>query len=831
MVRLLPADFRADFGQAIEADLDDRIADGDRRGLVRRDLPTLSWAVVREHLDVLRQDVRYAARSMRRTPAFTGLAVLMLALGTGVNAAVFSVIDAVMLQSALVDGDRIAILKIRDGDLWSAAIPRARLDELAASSWPFTAVGSLDGGSHALTGIAEPRRIDVECVSASMFDVLGTRPMLGRAFGVSDDRPGAPAVVVITHRLWRQLGGTPDVLGRTLRINETPVAIVGVMPPKFAGPFTSDAEGWLPLNRPVSGGGREGCEPGPLLNVFVRVRDGVSLEAAGSAWSDLSLVPLDQQTYSEIRMPFLVLSAAVGCVLLIACFNVGGLQLERGLARRREMAVRLALGASRGRLVRQALTENVLLAIAGAGAGLLATALALGAIVSMLPSSLPFVEDVAVSGRVLLFTIATASAAGLLAGVLPAGLVRRAAPARDLAGSARSSARATDWTRQVLMTVEVALSVVVMVGASLMIQTFLTLRPTDPGFDPTGKIHVLVTVPGAAPERSARFFESLLEGLAGLPGAPRVAASSYLPLSGTTSRAGIRIGDEMQQVLAGAVTTGYLDLMRIPILAGRGFMPADAPGSMPAVIVNDLLARRIRPDGRVVGAEIDVQWPRRAGAAPASRHRIVGVAGNTRFIASDIRPRPELYLSSAQHPVPSMNVIVEANGLEADDRARALSLAIRAIDTTLVVPPVVRMAERIDASVNRWRFGAWLLGVFAALALVLSAVGLMTTVGWWVRQRTVEIGVRVALGATPAAVTRIVLGRGLTIVVAGIGAGLAAAAGLTGFLEGWIYGIEPLDAPTFAACAAGMLVIAAGAIAIPTRRAVRIDPLQALRAE
>jgi putative ABC transport system permease protein len=250
---------------------------------------------------------------------------------------------------------------------------------------------------------------------------------------------------------------------------------------------------------------------------------------------------------------------------------------------------------------------------------------------------------------------------------------------------------------------------------------------------------------------------------------------------------------------------------------------------MPVVIVNDLLARRLRPDGAVLGDEIAVRWPTRAGGPPAARHRIIGVAGNTRYIPSDTRPRPELYLASTQHPRPAMHVIVEAAGRERDERARALAAAVRALDPTLVVPPVQRMAEHVSARFNRWRLGAWLLGVFAAVALVLAASGLMTTVGWWVRQRTPEIGVRMALGATPGAVTRFVLRRGLLLAFAGIVLGLSGAAASTGYLEGWIYGIEPIDLPTFAACATGMLLVAAAAIVVPTRRAAGLNPVETLR--
>ncbi|HUF47215.1 MAG TPA: ADOP family duplicated permease, partial [Vicinamibacterales bacterium] len=829
LVRLLPAEFRADFGQAIEADLDERRADGDRRGLVLRDLPTLAWTVMREHVSVLRQDVTYAVRSMRRTPGFTVLAVLMLALGTGVNAAVFSVIDTVMLRSAFVDADRIAILR-RQGDRgWTAAIPRARLEALQAAPGPLAAIGVLDGGSHVLTGIDEPRRLDVECISASMFDVLGTRPLIGRAFTAADDRPGAAATAVISHKFWQSLGGTPELLGTTIGVNLIPVTIVGVMPLRFAGPLTrSDTEAWLPVGRPVAGGGWEGCQPSDLLNAFVRVADGVNVAAASAAWPDLSLLPLLEQTFYETRTPFLILVGAVLCVLLIACLNVGGLQLERGLARRRELAMRVALGASRGRLVRQAVTENVLLGLVGAVAGLVATTLAMGSIVSILPGYLPHVEDVAVNGRVLAFTMAVATVAGLVAGVVPVGLIRRVAPARELAGSARVGGRATSRGRLALVAVEVALSVVVLVGASLMIQTFLTLRPTHPGFDPAGRLRALITLPGADDARSRQFFDALFARLGERAGA-RVEGSTYVPLSGSVTIGEITAGEAPVRAYVSAITDGYLELMRIAVLQGRGFTAADTDASARVVMVNDVLARRLRPDGQVVGEEVDVLWHRRNAEPIPVRHRIVGIAAGTRFAPSDPRPRSEAYLAVAQHPTSSLHVILALDGRRDEERARDLRAAVRSLDPTLVIGDVERMENRVHASVNRWRFGAWLLGVFAALAIVLAAIGLMTTVGWWVRQRTREIGVRVALGATAMNVTRLVLRQGLFSTGVGIIAGSVAAAGLTGFLEGWIFGVEPLDPATFATCAAGMLLVAVAAILAPVWRATRIDPLEALR--
>ncbi|MGE5833482.1 MAG: ABC transporter permease, partial [Acidobacteriota bacterium] len=399
LLRLLPAEFRGDFGEAMTADVDA----GGRRGAAFwwREIRSVLAAVVREHVDALRHDVKYALRMMRRTPGFTAMAVLMLALGTGVNVAMFSIVDAVLLRSPFERPHELAeVQMVVNGR--RTLVPRDRYRNLLSALGPLESVAAFTSGSHVLTGQGDPQNVDdIECVSSKMFEVLRTPPFIGRTFSSAEDQPGADPTIVLSYEFWRQLGGSSSLLGTPITINQTPVTVVGVMPRGFAGPLArGDVQGWMPLSRPVRSAENTGCREGSVT-VVGRLQRGLSRDAVASSLPGFTLVPLESPVMDDVRTPFSVLMAAVACVLLIACFNVGGLQMERTLARRREMALRLALGASRGRLARQTLTENLLLSLAGALAGIAATALTLGTVVSMLPSNVPYVDQVEVNGRVL----------------------------------------------------------------------------------------------------------------------------------------------------------------------------------------------------------------------------------------------------------------------------------------------------------------------------------------------------------------------------------------------------------------------------------------------
>lgn len=830
LLRLLPAEFRGDFGEAMAAD----VGGAGHRGAAFfwREVRSLLVAAVREHFDALRQDVKYALRMMRRTPGFTAMAILMLALGTGVNVAMFSIVDAVLLRSPFPDAAQLAGVRFGEKDRATVAVPVERYRDLLSAPGPLAAVAAFGGGSHVLTGQGDPQNVDdIECFASEMFEVLRTPPLIGRTFGPSEDHPGASPTIVLSYAFWRQLGGSPAILGTSITLNQTPVTVIGVMPKGFAGPLArGDVQGWLPRGRPVRNADNPGCPPGTTVQLVARVRAGLSLATASSAMPQgFSLIPLESPIMEDVRMPFGVLMAAVACVLLIACFNVGGLQMERSLARRREVALRLALGASWGRLVRQTLTENLLLAVAGGGAGIVATQLTLKAIVSMLPGNVPYLDQIAVNGRVLAVALGAAAAAGLIAGLLPLAETRRVKPARDLTDATRASERRGSWGRRALVVVEVALSIVVLIGAALMIQTFLTLRPTRPGFDPVNKLLMSVRVRGATPEGSEQFFTQFFERLRATPGIRGADGSTYFPMGGNTAMASIKLGDTARNMQTNYTTPGFFALMKIPVVAGRMFTAADTRGSEPVLIVNELLASRIRPDGQVVGQRITVQ-SQGGGSAPIER-TIVGVLANTRNSSADTRPRNEAYIPYAQVPVAYQWVVVEAEPGRAAEVAAGMRAAVRALRPDLVVGAPRPMVEYLGQRMATARFGAWILGALAALAVGLAAIGLMATIGWWVRQRTRELGVRIALGATRGGVTTLVVRQGMTLAALGVGLGCAGAVGVTRYLTGWIYGVTPLDKATFAGCAALMLVVAACAVYFPVRKATSVDPVVALRAE
>ncbi len=832
LVRLLPADFRGDFGRSMAADLDEREAAGDRAGLLRRDLPSLLGALVREHASAFHQDLKHALRVMRRTPGFTGLAVLMLALGTGVNVAMFSVIDAVLLRSPFKDPARLVEVHQLDNGTPSALEP-ARFAELSASAHPFAALAAYDFSTHLLTGAGDPRSVPLECVSASMFEVLGAYPMLGRAFGPDDDQPGAAPTIVLGFELWQELGGSTAMVGSPLRVNHTPVTVIGVMPRGFGGPLSrprTRAAGWVPLRPVISGGGHTGCADPFRVNAFARLQDGVTIDAARKRLSGFSLDALDDQIFENVRTPLYSLAAAVACVLLIACFNVGGLQLERMLARQHEMAIRTALGASRGRLTRQTLTENLVLGLMGAGAGVVATWVTLRALVSLLPANLPHINEIQLNVRVLAAACAGALIAGAIASLFPLRQLRHVQPGADLTGSARAGRRLDSWTRRGLVVAEVALSVLVLIGAGLMIQSFLTLRPSQPGFDATGKTMGRVRLVKASPAEGLQFSGALLDRLKSAPGVRSAAVATILPMRGLSSHQAFEMQGGFRSINTYRVSAGYFELMRIALVAGRTISAEDRAGAPDVVVVNQALAERLRPGGRVVGDWIPAKASPRSAEAPLLR-QIVGVVANTRSTPQNTRVVEEAFVPFAQQPTSAFFVVAESSGVSDPAVAAELRGSVRALRPDLVVDELEPMAVMLDRGVAHWRFGAWLLGIFAALAVVLAAVGLMTTIGWWVRQRTREVGVRLALGAGRREIAALVMRQGLALAGAGIAIGCLIAAGVTRYMTGWIYGVTPLDPTTFAACAAAMLLVALLAAFLPARRATSVDPVVALRAD
>jgi putative ABC transport system permease protein len=856
LLRLFPSEFRGDFGADMRADFRDELADARGRGLgvvARlwwRTVPGMMLTAAHAWVDDLVHDTRFALRTMQRSPGFTAAAIVMLALGTGANAAMFSVIDAVLLRSPFVESDRIVELyetSARNGHS-TLGIPPSHLDRIAALP-AFSSTAAFWGGNAVMRDAGEPIRQSFECITASMFDVLGTRPLVGRAFTQDDDRPGADAVALVSHGMWqRTFGGDQAIVGRRIRLDDTVVTIIGVMPPRFLGPLTRNStEMWMPLGPTLHGAKAAGCTGIRTLNVFARLRPGLTIadarqqlaasraiadltDTSGITGATLDLVGLDDNRFSDFRDLFVALIGAVACVLLIACVNVANLQLERAASRRHETALRLALGATRSRIVRQTLTENLLLGLAGAAAGLLAAYWLLPIIASLLPVYVPHVDDITLRPDVLGVAIGVALAASLAVGVFPSWQATSRAAMADVRAGAGGIAAGGHWPRRVMVVTETALAMTLLVGAGLMIQTFATLRPSHPGFDMSHKVAARIRLDGprTANVSNRHFFDALQARLRTMPGVARVSGTDYLPMSSSLSEQDVVVDDVTRNAWMSRMTDDYLRDVAIQILRGRSFTNGDVAGAEDVAIVNEQAARTFWADGQAVGRTLTVVSIDGKTKTPRV---VVGIARNTRSLGGDTRIRPEVYVPYAQDPMPSLYLIVTPAGAPGIDLTRAIRRAVSLERPGQVVDRITDLDTMLEESVAGARFGAWLFGVFGGIAIVLAALGLTATVAWWVTQRTREIGVRLALGASTHQVTRLVLRQGATLAIVGVAIGLGLAALTTKLLADWLYGVKPLDRWTFAIGGLTMIAIALLASYLPARRAARVDPIVTLKAD
>jgi putative ABC transport system permease protein len=650
---------------------------------------------------------------------------------------------------------------------------------------------------------------------------------------------------VLSHRFWqRELGGAADTIGRVLTVNGVPTTVVGIMPSDFAGPYSrNNTDGWLPAGPAFAGGSSPGCAVRGSVWAFVRVKPGLTLDAAANLATDaagiarledsrgrtgakLELISLQEQTVGDLRTPLLALLGAVGLVLLIACANVANLQMERIFGRRSELAVRMALGATRWRTVRQTLVEATLLSLAGGATGILAAGWTLQLIVGLMPAYIPHLNEIQINGRILGVTLLLSCLTAVVIGVLPA-MQGGASLMEDLRVTTRTATRGASWTRRLLVVSQIGLSLTLLVGASLMIASFRTLRPSDPGFNGTDKLIATVRLQGRSATTPGPVFGNLLDRVAAIPGVRTVAGSTYLPMSGTVAAVPVSTENSTQELFTGIVTTNYFTEMEIPVVRGRAFDDRDHSGGARVAVVNEAFARRMFPGSDALGRLVTIDfYDKQQGP-----RQIVGITRDTRCFGADLKARAEIYIPIPQATTTLLHLIVKAVRPGDPRLASQLRAAMVDIDPTQVVDRVMPMQEMLDDTVSRWRFGAWLLGSFAAMAVLLAAVGLAASITWWVTQRTREIGVRMALGANANGVAALVMRQGLAVAVAGIALGLAGAAASTRLIASWLYGITPLDPRTFAASAVGMLAIAAAASYLPARRASRVDPIVALRAE
>ncbi len=795
--------------------------------------PSASW------LRSLGQDLMHAARVLRRSPAFVVLTTVMLAFGAGASTAVFSVVDGVLLRAPLADMDAVVSILVRQPDGQLSALTYEHYERLAAHRPPaLAALGADDIASPVATRIDVSKRTQTVCLSADMPAVLGTSPLLGRWFTPEEARTGA-AVAVVSFNFWRQsLGGTADAVGRVIALDATPVTIIGVMPAGFDGPYPRlYREIWVPytpgrrvepsMGCPVRQAAQDRVSPLARLNAEIPLDAATQQVNAALNASDIVLRPYAEDLVGDLRSPFLALVGAVLAVLLIAFANVTNLGLERLAGRRRELAIRLALGATRTRVIRETVAEHVVVALAGATLGIGLAYVSFDAIMALLPQGLPNVDAVSLNQRVLAASLALAVCGGVVSGLVSAWQASAEAVRGGLASGERGNTGARPRIRKILVAGELALGVLLMVAALLMIRTFVTLRPSDPGFDPGGKYMALVRLP---PETTAaervRFHESLRARLLESGGVRAVAATTSVPMRRSRAVLPADIAGTRVNVDVAAVTPNYFDLMGIPLRGGRPLTDADEASSGQVAVVNEAFARRWFDGQSPLGSTVTLR--RGTQAHPVT---IVGIVGDIRSSGSDTRIRPFVFTPLRQSILGNAFVAIHPEPRAAAGLPALMRSAVDRVQPGLLVDEIEPLLDEMHAEVAQPRLGAWLFGLFAALAVLLAAVGLAATLAWSVAQRRREIGVRMALGAQPRDVRNLILGQMLRLSIAGVATGLLAAAASTRLLAGWLYGVAPLDPSTFAVCGVAMLIVASLATYVPTRRAVRIDPVVALRGD
>ncbi len=804
-------------------------------------------------MTTISQDLSYAWRSLRKRPGFAAVAIVTLALGIGANTAIFSVVQGVVLEPLpYPEPGRLMTVwedhTARGGPAreWTG---RANFLDWRARNRVFEHVAVYTGWGPNLTGVGEPERLVGELVSAAYFAALGVEPAAGRAFTGVDEDPGAERVVIVTDGLWRRrFGGDPGILGKTVSLDGEPYAVVGVLPAGFESPFTADVEIWRPL--PFRPGDDD--RGSYFLRAVGRLRPGVSLDLARSDLTRVgrelsgehpeyyrdvavSVVPLHEIVVGPTRPALLALMGSVGFVLLIACANVANLLLARSAARRREMAIRASLGAGRARIMRQLLTESLLLTLLGGGLGLLAGTWGIEALKSIAPAGAPRLDGVGLNLEVLAFTAGLTLLTGLLFGLAPA--LRASRP--DLVGSLQHGERAGGGAarsrlRGALVVSEVALALVLLIGAGLLIRSFWGLTRVDPGFRAAGAIGANLQLPRTSyrePEAIAAFFDQLLERLDARPSLAAAGAVSVLPLSGDDSDVDVTIegrpapapGDRAG-VWYRAVSSGYFETMGIRRVAGRGFTDRDRAGSMPVAIVNETLARRHFAGEDPIGQRLKLGGP----DSTRPWRTIVGVIGDVRHKGLGLEPAEELFLPHAQFPRRIMTVVMRPRS-EAVEALEVLRSEVRALDPDLPIGGVTSLTALVRGSLALPRFTALMLATFAALALALAAIGVYGVLSYAVSRRRREIGVRMALGADRGDVLALVVGGGLRLIGAGLAIGLPLALVASRLLRRLLIEISPHDPLTLGATA--VVLVAAGSLAcyLPARRAARFDPVVSLR--
>jgi predicted permease len=806
-------------------------------------------------------DLRYGLRALRRNPGFTLGAILVLALGIGANTAIFSIVSATMLRPLPYD-DASRLMQVWHvppatsfPGLTLFSVSPANYLDWKAQSTSFESTSVYGGRRLAFGGNDHPEVVIAAAVPSEFFAVLRTQPLLGRTFSADEDRPGAH-VILLGYKFWRdRFGSDPGVVGRDISVNSQRYTVVGVMPEKFLMP--SFAKVWVPLGwsdaeRAVRGNHN--------FLVIARLKPGVQIQQAKAELGAISarleqqypeddkgwgatVIPLREQLVGDLRTALLVLLGAVAFVLLIACANVANLVLAKTLARRKEMAIRNALGASRGTLLRHILAETMLLSVLGGALGLLLARFGVAVSTKLLADRLPGFAEVTLDSQVLGFTLLLSIAAGVLAGLVPSLRFSRVDVNEILKQGTRGTSDSGGKTRNLLVVCEVALSLVLLIGAGLMMRTLWQLRNVRPGFDSSNVLTLNVAVPRdrfPSPSSQISFFQETLQRVRALPGVEEVGAIDSLPLNGGGSHQPFSIEGrpvppmaDQPEVDVRGISPGYLRAMRVPIIRGREFLESDAAGRPGVALISEALARRFWPNEDPLGKHLTLTF------FPEAPREVVGIVGDVKVDSlNETRPVDTIYVSTNQF-TPPRGEKFQSFGLTLAARTKSnphnaissVTEAIHQVAPDIPVTDVLSMDDVIAKSMSPQRFNMMLLAGFAGLALLLAAVGIYGVLSYTVRRRAREIGIRMALGASRYDVVRLVVGDGMKPILTGVVIGLVAALALSRLVASLVFGVPPTDPLTFTAVALLLVTVGIVANTLPAYRATRVEPLRTLREE
>ena len=807
-------------------------------------------------MNALLRDVRYGARVLFKSPGFTVVAVIALALGIGANSAIFSTVNAVLLRP-LPYNDPERLVEIWEHRPLQQGRERTVVSPAEFIAWreqveSFEQIAAINYVLHNLIGSGEPEQIQSLQVSASLFPMLGVKPIAGRPFLEEEDRPDHNRVVVISYGLWqRRFAGDPDLVNQQINLDGNKFTVVGVMPQDFHFPPLIDI--WEPIAFTPDARNNSGNH---FLEIFGRVKPGVSIDQAQAEMTTIAsgieqahpetnrghqirLVGLHEQIVGDARTALLMLMGAVAFVLLIACANVANLLLARAAARHKEMAIRAALGASRWRIVRQLLAESLLLSSAGGALGLLLAWWGIDVLVALSPDGTARLGEIKLDSTVFGFTLLISLATGVLFGLTPALQSSRPDLNEVLKEGSRGS---TDGVRRarmrnLLVVFEVALTLVLMAGAGLMLKSFYRLSHVNPGFNASNLLTMEITLPDTKyPKRPEilAFYDRLLQQVGTVPEVQAVAAVDVLPLSGNNSSTTVTIEGqppappgERPNANRRSITPDYFRAMGMSLLEGRAFTANDTEQATRVTIVNETMARKFWPGQDVLGKRFKIGAPDR-NTNPWLE--IVGIVADIKHTSLDEEARQEMYLPCAQSPVRGMTLVARTS-TDPLDMAAVLRNQVLAVDPDQPVGSVASMEQLRDRSLAPRRFSMLLLAVFAAVAVILAAVGIYGVISYSVVQRTHEIGIRMALGAQTGDVLKQVVGKGMSMVLIGVAIGIGAAIGLTHLISRLLYEVSPTDATTYVVISLVLAGVALGACFVPARRAARLDPLVALKYE